>query len=116
MSDVSLARNRESLAYFQVTGATLDGGSDLATLIGQAIPAGTETVVIEPETQNIRYRDDGTVPTLTVGMLLFVGSWYTFNVAQVGSMRLRSAVAGAILNVTFYGARPAQRVSSGTGI
>jgi hypothetical protein len=96
-------RDKDALGYTQIAA----GG--LATAVGLTIPAGTEVINVQPEAQNVRYRDDGTAPTATVGFILFAGTMYTFSVAQAASMQFIQVTAGAILNYASYGARTMTR-------
>lgn len=93
----------DALGYFQAAAGAIDA-STLLSAVG-AIPAGTSTVLIQPEAQNVRYRDDGTAPTAAVGMLLVANTVYEFTVAQVPRMRVIAATAGAILNISYYGSK-----------
>lgn len=94
MNDVA----RDALGYQQIT--------NLAAAVPiPAIVKGTETVLLQPETQNVRYRDDGTDPTAAVGMLLVVNTIYEFTVAQLASMKFIEAAASAKLNISAYGSR-----------
>lgn len=86
----------DALGYTQIT--------NLAAAVGLGtIPAGTETVVLQSETQNVRYRDDGTNPTAAVGMILVTNTLYTFTIAQIARMVVIEAAASAKLNISFYG-------------
>lgn len=80
-----------------------------AALVGTScsggIPARTAWAVICIETANIRWRDDGSAPTTTVGMpvsaggcLYYSGTFATFQtVAQSGS---------PVVNISFYSGAP----------
>lgn len=73
---------------------------DTATAL--TVPAGANRALIQCTAQNVRWRDDGTNPTTTVGMLLLAtsdGLWFT---GDVVAMRVISAVAGAVVNVSYY--------------
>lgn len=91
---------RDALGYSQLTGMAA------ATALS-SIPAGTTTVLLQAEAQVVRYRDDGTNPSGTVGMNLIVGVVYEFTIAQISRMRFIEAAGGAILNVSFYGTKTA---------
>jgi hypothetical protein len=68
-------------------------------------PAEARIAVIEAEAQEVRWRDDGVDPTTTVGMLLPVKSAFTYT-GVLASLRFIAAVAGAILNVSYYRDKP----------
>lgn len=93
------------LGYAQAAAGAVDSSTLVSTLSfnGVAgIPLGTQLLLITPEAQAIRWRDDGTAPTATVGYPLAAGSElrYTGNPAN---LRVISQTAGAILNVVAYG-------------
>lgn len=91
---------RDALGYTQIT--------NLSAAVGVGtVPAGTETVLLQAQTQNVRYRDDGTDPTATVGMILVALTMYEFTVAQIARMKFFEAAASAVLNISFYGRKTA---------
>jgi hypothetical protein len=57
--------------------------------------------LIQAIKQNIRYRDDGTDPTSSEGMVLFAGQsiWYTGNLRAI---RFIEETAGAEVNILAY--------------
>lgn len=65
-------------------------------------PAGTRRTVIQAETQSLRWRDDGTDPTSTVGMLIPAGGELRYDGAAVGALRLTAGATGAIANISYY--------------
>lgn len=84
----------ETKGYVQVT--------SLSTAVGLGtIPAGATFALITPETQAIRWRDDGTNPTTTVGMPLAAGATlqYTGNLA---AFKMIETAATAKVNITYY--------------
>ena len=91
---------RIPLGYGQIT--SLAGPKTLASVTG-GIPSDTVFVILQAETQNIRWRDDGTDPTPSTGMrLLTTEHPYDFH-GDVPAISFIAETAGAILNVTFYG-------------
>lgn len=68
----------DPLGCQQWSGANLNAAVGLASL-GTGIPTGATIVSIQAEDQNIRWRDDGTSPTASVGMRLFVGETITYS-------------------------------------
>lgn len=85
----------KALGYQQIV--TLTGSTALT------IPAGTTLIRIIPETQAVRWRDDGTAPTATVGQPLSVGSELVYTAGQMSALRFIEQAVGAKLNVTYYG-------------
>ncbi len=57
--------------------------------------------VIRCETQNVRYRDDGTAPTSSVGMPLNVGDVLEYD-GDLNKIRFIETTASAKLNVLYY--------------
>ena len=67
------------------------------------VPVGASLAIIQAETQDARFRDDGTDPTASVGMLLKAGENPLRIVTDLSKVRLINAVAGTIVNVQYYG-------------
>jgi hypothetical protein len=70
--------------------------------VGVALPADAKYVLLQAETQNIRWRDDGSAPTASEGMLLTAGDpgfWYNGNLA---AFRFIQAAAGGVLRASYY--------------
>lgn len=88
----------DALGYTQITNVSAAVG------VG-TIPAGSERVILQAETQNVRYRDDGTDPTSSTGFLLVTNTIYEFNIAQIARMKFIEATASAKLNIGFYGTK-----------
>lgn len=84
-----------SLGYEQIT--------SLSSAAGLTIPVGTSVALIQAESQNVRWRDDGTNPTSTVGSLLMAGSTLEYDAADFGSLKFIEVAASAKLNVSYYG-------------
>jgi hypothetical protein len=57
--------------------------------------------LITPETQGVRWRDDGTDPTGSVGMPLSAGVTLQYD-GDLKRIRFIEDVSGAILNVSYY--------------
>lgn len=70
--------------------------------INGAIPSGPNVVaLIIPETQNVRFRDDGTDPTSTVGMLLVAGQPFLYT-GNLSALRMIQVAATAAVTVAYY--------------
>lgn len=95
MSLMSIDARYTSLGYQQIATATL------ASAVGLTVPAGAKYALIQTETQGVRWRDDGTDPTASVGMPLAAGSdiWYC---GPLSAIKLIRQASGAILNVAYY--------------
>lgn len=81
------------MGYQQVTG--------LSTVKSLTVPKGARIAIIQGETQSVRWRDDGTNPTGTVGMLL-VDAEELLYTGDLHSIRFIEAAASAKLNVSYY--------------
>lgn len=75
--------------------------TSLAAAAGINAPDGTVLAVIQPEAQNVRYRDDGTNPTTGVGMKL-VANDYLFYTGVMSAIKFIEEAASAKLNITYY--------------
>lgn len=84
--------NLEPTGFQQIT--------DLSSVRGLNSQGG-RIALIQAVSKSVRWRDDGTNPTDTVGMLLEAGRdfWYTGNVTKI---RLIEVSNGAELNISFY--------------
>ena len=61
-------------------------------------------VLLQATAQNIRWTDDGTTPTATVGMLLYAGNDpYPFT-GDLSALQFIEVAATAVLNVSYYAA------------
>lgn len=93
-----------ALGYVQAAAGAVDTAVTLASLLpGGVVPPGTSMVLITPEAQAIRFRDDGTAPTATVGFPLAVGTSLRYTSGNLPGLRLIAQTAGAIVNIALYG-------------
>ncbi len=81
------------LGYQQIT--------SLSSSTALTVPAGATLALIVPETQNVRWRDDGVAPTASVGMLVPANSSMSYD-GDLKAIRFIAATSGAILNVSYY--------------
>ena len=59
-------------------------------------------VLLQCTAQNVRWTDDGTTPTATVGMLLYAGADpYPFT-GDITALKVIQVAATAVLNVSYY--------------
>lgn len=79
--------------YEQVTG--------LSSAKGLTPPAGATKATIQAETNGVRWRDDGTSPTTSVGMSLAAGATMDYS-GDLGAIRFIETTASAKLNVSYY--------------
>lgn len=88
----------DALGYQQIT--------SLSSATALTIPAGTTLAVIRCETQSVRWRDDGTNPTATVGMLMLAADSPLYYTGQLPLIKFIEATASAKLNISYYGKHP----------
>jgi hypothetical protein len=73
----------------------------LAGAVSLTVPANAKYAVFVAETQAVRWRDDGTAPTTSVGVLLPTNLPFTY-LGNLSAVKVIQATAGAILNVSYY--------------
>ena len=81
------------LGYEQIT--------SLSAAASLTIPTGATMALITPETEGVRWRDDGTDPTASVGMPVAAGTYLSYD-GDLNRIRFIEASASAELNVTYY--------------
>ncbi len=69
------------------------------------VPDGCYFAMIQAETNDCYYRDDGTAPTASIGFRLYAGAIvkYTGGPAGLKALQFIPATGSAILNVLYYG-------------
>ncbi len=83
------------LGYQQISATTL------ATAQKLTLPAGAKVALVSLDVGAVRWRDDGTAPTATVGMPFSSGSYITFT-ANLATIQFIAATGSPIMNVSFY--------------
>jgi len=76
--------------------------TSVPTTTALTVPAGTRMALIQAEAQNVRWRDDGTASTATVGMRLFAGETLRYDAGQIAALQFIQETGTAILNVSYY--------------
>ena len=89
--DVTATANMRPQGYAQVVGIT--------SAIDPPVPG--RILLLMPESQGIRIRDDGTDPTATVGFLIPAGTCYEYK-GDPSKLRIIEDAASATLNVLGY--------------
>jgi hypothetical protein len=84
------------LGYVQLT--NLGTAKTLGT-----IPKNALWAVLTAEGAAVRFRDDGTAPTATVGQLITTTDPPFTYTGQLGNVQVIGTAGGAILNVSLYG-------------
>lgn len=67
------------------------------------VPSGARVAVVQCTAQNVRWRDDGTAPTATVGMQLATTDVDKIYDGDLSAIQFFREASGAILNVSYYG-------------
>lgn len=81
------------LGYQQIT--------SVSSAAGLTPPQGATLALIVPETQAIRWRDDGTNPTASVGMPVAAGSYLSYD-GDLNRIKFIEQSASAKINVSYY--------------
>lgn len=76
--------------------------TSLASAAALTVPSGATVALIQAESQSIRWRDDGTDPTASVGMPLAVGETL-FYTGSLSAIKVIEQTASAKLNISYYG-------------
>lgn len=75
--------------------------TDLSSAVGFTAPAGTRLAIFRAETQDIRWRDDGTNPTSTVGLLMSVGDVFMYT-GDFSKFKMIETTASAVVQISYY--------------
>jgi hypothetical protein len=75
--------------------------STVSSSIGLTVPTGATLAVITPESQAVRWRDDGTAPTSSVGMPLPLFTVLSYD-GDLQKIRFIEQAASAKLNISYY--------------
>jgi len=81
------------LGYQQIVG--------LVASTALTVPAGATLALVVTEAQAVRWRDDGTAPTATIGMSLVIGALLEYG-GSLAALRFIQQAATATLNVSYY--------------
>lgn len=74
----------------------------LSSSIGLTPPLpGSRLAIIRTETQDIRWRDDGTNPTSTIGLLMSVGDVFLYT-GDLSKFKMIETAASAVVQVSYY--------------
>lgn len=63
--------------------------------------SGARFALIQAEAQDVRFRDDGTSPTASVGMLLQANGFIEYN-GNLSAIKFIETTSGGIVNVSYY--------------
>ncbi len=89
-----------NMGYQQIT--------SLNAAVGLTVPGkdtngiGPKLALLQAQTQNVRWRDDGTNPTASVGMILYAGADpYPYD-GDLSKIKFIEVAASAALNISYY--------------
>ena len=77
---------------------TISTAATLASLTGGTVPANTRIAIIQPETYDIRIRDDGTAPTATTGLRIYAGEKYR-HLGSMANLQIVAVATAATVNI-----------------
>lgn len=69
---------------------------------GLTVPKGARYAFMSASVQGVRFTDDGTVPTLVLGVVIPVGAAPTWYAGKLESLLFFNDVAGGLLDVLYY--------------
>lgn len=84
------------LGYTQIT--------DVSSAVAVTPLGGATAVLVSVEGSAVRWRDDGTAPTASVGMPLAVGTDLYYVGGDLSKLQIIEQEAGATVNLAFYNA------------
>lgn len=73
----------------------------VSSAIGLTVPDQTKFALIQPEAQNVRWRDDGTNPTTGIGMKLVANDILVYS-GNLSAIKFIEETGSAKLNITYY--------------
>jgi hypothetical protein len=94
---------RRPLGYQQITAGTLASATKLTlpTLANSGYVPGYAVIQCDVAATAVRWRDDGTAPTSTVGMILSTGQELDYS-GDLTMIQFILSTGSPILNVSFY--------------
>jgi hypothetical protein len=92
----------KGFAQFTAVSGVLTLGTSAPATGTTPIPDGAIKALIQPEAQDVRWTDDGTTPTATIGMLLKVNTVLEYE-GDLAKFKFIETAASAKVNVNYYG-------------
>lgn len=89
------------LGYQQITSLSASTALTVPVVDKNGLSCTPAIAIITPETQAVRWRDDGVAPTASVGMPLAVGSTLQYD-GDLTQIRFIEQTGSAKINVTYY--------------
>ena len=82
------------MGYEQLTG--------LSSAKSTTVPPGSRMALINCDTQAVRWRDDDTAPTASVGMYMTAGDGVLIYVGNLNKLQFIEVTASAAVNISYY--------------
>lgn len=98
---INLKAITASMGYEQITGLSAVKSLTIPAKDLMGLAGTPRIAIITPETQGVRWRDDGTAPTASVGMPLAAGVTLQYD-GDLTKIQFIEQTASAKLNVTYY--------------
>lgn len=77
--------------------------TSLSSAVGiGTVPSGATVAIIQAEAQTVRWRDDGTSPTASVGSTIAAGDSIVYGVSDFSQIKFIQTTTSAIINVAWY--------------
>lgn len=92
-------RTYKVVGYQQIT--ALNASVGLTVPAADVTGAKCNAVLLQPEAQTVRFRDDGTAPTAAIGMILNTGLAPFYYDGDLSAIRFIETAASAKLNVLY---------------
>jgi len=89
------------LGYQQITTLTAATALTVPSRDVNGLSCRPAIAIITPETQAVRWRDDGVAPTASIGMPLAAGVTLQYD-GDITKIRFIEQTASAKLNITYY--------------
>jgi hypothetical protein len=98
---INLKTITSCLGYQQITSLSSSTGLTVPSVDANGLSVKPTIAIIVAETAGVRWRDDGTAPTSTVGMPLATGVTLQYD-GDLTRIRFIQQSAGAIINISYY--------------
>lgn len=89
------------LGYQQITSLSAAASLTVPVVDANGLSAKPAIALITPESQAVRWRDDGTAPTASVGMPLAAGVTLQYD-GDLTKIQFIEQTASAIINISYY--------------
>lgn len=98
---INLKAITSCLGYQQITSLSSAQALTVPSVDANGLAVKPSIALITPETQGVRWRDDGTAPTASVGMPLAAGVTLQYD-GDLSKIKFIEQTASAKLNISYY--------------